>query len=111
MKEDSLWELHHPHDTNHLEAFKNKFITKFLPNEQTPLYQMIENKARIYLAMSIQSIGYQCFYRRLFTPTGIRPETEFAPLYLGSEDNSRKWFKLYRKTSVKISQMQRLEKS
>jgi hypothetical protein len=34
MKEESLSELHHPHDTNHVEGF-NKLLTKFLSKDPT----------------------------------------------------------------------------
>jgi hypothetical protein len=51
MKEDSLRKLHHPHDTNHMEAF-NKLIIKFLPKDRS-FCQTIENKVTTYLATCI----------------------------------------------------------
>jgi hypothetical protein len=33
MEEELLCEIHHPHDTNHVEGF-NKLITRFLPKEK-----------------------------------------------------------------------------
>jgi hypothetical protein len=107
MQEDSLRDLHHPHNTNHVEAF-NKLITKFLPKDRT-YCKTIENKARIHLAMCIQSVRYRRFYRRLFWRTGIRVDTKYTPLYLRSEDQMKAWRKFYRrKPVVKIARMRNL---
>ncbi len=51
-----LDEMLHEWDTNIVEGM-NKFFTKFLPKDRT--YAMtIENKVRLYLAVSIDLVGY-----------------------------------------------------
>ena len=61
LEEENLWEIHHPYDTNIVEGF-NKFLTKFLPKDRT--YALTtENKAQIYLAILIDSVGYEQGYK------------------------------------------------
>jgi hypothetical protein len=55
-----LAEMLHDWDTNIVEGM-NKFVTKFLPKDRT--YAMsIENQVRLYLAISIDSVGYTEIY-------------------------------------------------
>jgi hypothetical protein len=64
-----LEEMLHGWDTNIVEGM-NQFFTKFLPKNRT--YAMtIENKVRLYLAISIDSIGYTEVYRRIAEKSGL----------------------------------------
>jgi hypothetical protein len=76
MEEDSLRELHNPHNTNHVKAF-NQLIAKFLPKHRM-CCKTIEKKVRIHLAMCIQSVGYRRFYWRISGRTGIPVDTEYT---------------------------------
>jgi hypothetical protein len=64
-----LDEMMHGWDTNIVEGM-NKFFTKFLPKDQT-FAMTIENMVRLYLAISIDSVGYTEVYRRLGEKTGL----------------------------------------
>jgi hypothetical protein len=108
MQEDKLRQLFHQYDTNAVEGF-NKFLTKFLPKDRT-YCQTIENKARAMLAGGLQSIGYQQFYHRVFSLTGIEiREDDITSLFLRSEDSVKLWSRLHRhKQSVKVTRMRTL---
>jgi hypothetical protein len=64
-----LDEMMHEWDTNIVEGM-NKFFTKFLPKDRT-YATTIENMVRLYLAISIDSVGYTEVYRRLGEKTGL----------------------------------------
>jgi hypothetical protein len=105
MQDEKLRQLFHQFDTNSVEGF-NKFLTKFLHKDMT-LCQTIENAARAYLALCLQSIGYRQTYKRLFELTGIElNESDMTSLFLRSEDAMKLWKKVHRrKESVKIKRM------
>jgi ribosomal protein L37AE/L43A len=107
MEDSKLRQLWHQYDTNNVEAF-NKFLTKFLPKDRT-LCQTIENKARSYLAVGLQSIGYRQFYGRLFELAGVPLQTDdITSLFLRSEDQDKLWRKLHRrKEGYKITRMRK----
>ncbi len=102
MEDTKLRQLKHEYDTNNVEGF-NKFLTKFLPKDRT-YCRTIENKARSYLAVSLQSIGYRQFYSRLFELAGVPLEPDdVTSLFLRSEDQEKLWRQLHRqKEGVKI---------
>jgi hypothetical protein len=57
MVDDKLCQLYHQYNTNAVEGF-NKYLTKFLHKDKT-FCQSIENSARSYLAVTLQSIGFR----------------------------------------------------
>jgi hypothetical protein len=81
--------LFHGWDTNTVVSF-NKLLTKFLPEDRT-YYNTIENKARIHLALGLQSVGKKNFYERLFERTGMRGGGKFMNLYMKAEDRMHAW--------------------
>ena len=62
--DDALKDVHHSWHANKCESM-NKFITKFV-NKSTHLCRTIMGKARTYLVVSIDSIGYEEYYQTLF---------------------------------------------
>jgi hypothetical protein len=60
----ALQEVHHAWHTNKCESM-NQFITKFV-RKSGHLCMTIVGRARTYLAVSIDSIGYEEYYRTLF---------------------------------------------
>jgi hypothetical protein len=68
--DSSLWELWHQVHSNKCESL-NGFITRFLPKHKH-YCQTIVNEARTNVAISIDLVGYQEYYRRLFNTLGIR---------------------------------------
>lgn len=88
--DERLDEIHHEANTNVCEA-ANFFITKFLPKHKT-LCGTIADKSRVFLAMSILSVGYNRTIARLFHKAGIEfsgPIDQYS-LYL---DSRRAYFK------------------
>jgi hypothetical protein len=105
MEDSKLRQLWHKYDTNNVEAF-NKFLTEFLPKDKT-YCQTIENKARLMLAVGLQSVGYRKFYERVFSRTGVvLEEDDMTSLFLRKEDADKLWRKMHcRKESYKITRM------
>jgi hypothetical protein len=64
-----LNKMMHGWDTNIVEGM-TKFFMKFLPKDRT-YATMIENTVRLYLAISIDSVGYTEVYRHLGEKTGL----------------------------------------
>ena len=62
--DEALKEVHHEWHTNKCESM-NQFITKFI-RKSTYLCRTIVGKGRTYLAVGIDSIGYEDYYRTLF---------------------------------------------
>jgi hypothetical protein len=90
MEEEKLSMLFHQYDTQKVEGF-NKLLTKFLPKDKT-YCQTIENKARIHLAVGLQSVGFQQFYKRVFQLTGLKMvEDDITSCFFGSEDTAKLW--------------------
>jgi hypothetical protein len=78
----------HEHHTQRVEGF-NKLLTKFLPKDKTHC-QTIENKARMHLAVGLQSVGYQQWCERVFEITGMQlVEDDITALFFGSEDSDK----------------------
>ena len=68
--DEALSEIHHRYSTNKCESL-NKFITKFVRKDGHRC-RTICAKARAFVAVGVDSCGYSCFYRRLFSKLGIR---------------------------------------
>jgi hypothetical protein len=100
-----LDEMLHEWDTNIVEGM-NKFFTKFLPKDRT--YAMtIENKVRLYLAVSIDSVGYLETYRRIGAKTGLTICEVHKTMSL-QFDNRKSYRRMYRKTTkAKIARMRK----
>ncbi len=62
--DESLKDVHHRWHTNKCESM-NKFITKFV-NKSSHQCRTIVGKARTYVAVGIDSVGYEEYYRTLF---------------------------------------------
>jgi hypothetical protein len=60
----ALKDVHHLWPTNKCESI-NAFISKFV-NKTKHLCRTIVGKARTYLAISLDSVGYEAYYRTLF---------------------------------------------
>jgi hypothetical protein len=110
VDKDKLVQLFHGWDTNAVESF-NKLLTKFLPKDRT-YCKTIENKAIIHLALGLQSVGYEQFYKRLFEQTGIQGGGKYTNLYVRAEDDRmHAWKQLcQRKEEVKSRQMGKMYK-
>jgi hypothetical protein len=67
--DDALKEVHHEWHTNKCESM-NQFITKFV-RKSTYLCRTIVGKGRTFLAVGIDSIGYEDYYRALFDLLGL----------------------------------------
>jgi hypothetical protein len=67
--EEALRDLYHEVHSNKCESI-NGFITKFLPKKKH-FCRTIANPGRTYLALGIDSLGYQEYYRRLFIELGL----------------------------------------
>jgi hypothetical protein len=104
MDKEKLVQLFHGWDENAVESF-NKLLTKFLPNDRT-YCNMIENKARIHLALGLQSVGYKQFHKHLFERTRIKGHGRLTNLYVRAEDRMHAWKRLYQRLEeVKSRQM------
>lgn len=64
MEEAKLKQLFHEYDTNSVEDF-DCFLTKFLPKDKT-YCQTKQNETCVYLAVSLQFLGFKKFYKHLF---------------------------------------------
>jgi hypothetical protein len=103
-----LKEMLHEWDTNIVEGM-NKFFTKFLPKDRT-FAMTIENKVRLYLAVSIDSVGYTEVYRRIAEKTGLTICGVLKNLNL-QLDKEKSYRREYRKLKVnKIKRMRKLYK-
>jgi hypothetical protein len=90
MADAKLRQLFHLYNTNSVEGI-NKFLTEFFPKDRT-YRQTIENQARVYLAVGLQSIGYRQVYKRTFELKGIKlMEDDMTSLFLRSEDIMQLW--------------------
>jgi hypothetical protein len=67
--EEGLRDLYHDVHSNKCESI-NGFVTKVLPKKKH-FYRTIADPGRTYLALGIDSLGYQEFYRRLFIELGL----------------------------------------
>jgi hypothetical protein len=65
----ALREIHHLWHTNKCE-YMNKFISKFV-HKTMHLCMTIVGRARTYLAVSLDSVGYEEYYRTLFGILGL----------------------------------------
>ena len=65
----ALRDIHHEWHTNKCESM-NRFITKFI-NKSSHLCRSIVGKARTYLAVGLDSVGYEEYYRTLFGILGL----------------------------------------
>jgi hypothetical protein len=105
---DKLVQLFHGWDTNTVESFKKR-LTKFLPKDRTFWNTTIENKARIHVALGLQSVGYKHFYQQLLKGTGIKGDGHFTNLYVRAEDRMHAWKGLYQRLEeVKSRQMEKM---
>ena len=95
----------HEWDTNIVEGM-NKFFTNFLPKDRT--YCMtIENKVRLYLAISIDSVGYLETYRRIAEKTGLTVCGVHRSMNR-QFDEMKSYRRMYRKlTKAKIARMRK----
>jgi hypothetical protein len=69
MTEEGLSDLYHDVHSNKCESI-NGFVTKFLPKKKH-FCRTIANPGRRYLALGIDSLGYEEYYRRLFIKLGL----------------------------------------
>jgi hypothetical protein len=88
MTDSSLWELWHEVHSNKCESL-NEFITNFLPKHKHYCRTII-NEARTYVAISINLVGFQEYYRRLFERLGILERT-ITSKHLRRLDHRRQW--------------------
>ena len=72
--DEALKDVHHLWHTNKCESI-NAFISKFVPKTKH-LCRTIVGKARTYLAISLDSIGYEEYYRTLFDLLGLDYDEE-----------------------------------
>jgi hypothetical protein len=72
--DEALKEVHHLWHTNKCESI-NAFISKFVPKTKH-LCRTIVGKARTYLAISLDSVGYEEYYRTLFELIDLEYDTE-----------------------------------
>jgi hypothetical protein len=72
--DESLREVHHEWHTNKCESM-NQFITKFI-RKCSHLCMTIVGRARTYLAVGIDSVGYEDYYRSLFQLLKIEYDEE-----------------------------------
>jgi hypothetical protein len=109
MDKDKLVQLFHGWDKDAVESF-NKLLTRFLPKDR--MYcNTIENKARIHVALGLQSVGYKQFYKHLFERTGIQGDGHFINLYVRAEDRMHAWKELYQRLeAVKSRRMEKVYK-
>ena len=76
VNDESLKDMHLKFDMNKKEYF-NKLVIKFVP-KTSYLCGSIASKAHVYVAASIDSIGYVSFYYTLYSILGVKYPT---PLY------------------------------
>jgi hypothetical protein len=86
--DSALWELWHQVHSNKCESL-NGFITKFLPKHKHYCRTII-NEARTNVAISIDSLGYQEYYKLLMEKLGIM-QTSITSEHLRRLDHRRKW--------------------
>jgi hypothetical protein len=91
--DQALHEIHHEWHTNKCESM-NKFITKFI-NKSTHLCRSIVGKARTYLAVGLDSIGYEEYYRTLFGILGLDYDERICGLSHRRLDKKKIWHKNY----------------
>jgi hypothetical protein len=89
----ALHDIHHEWHTNKCESM-NKFITKFI-NKSTHLCRSIVGKARTYLAVGLDSVGYEDYYRTLFGVLGIDYDERICGVSHRRLDKRKIWNKTY----------------
>jgi hypothetical protein len=67
--EDALKEIFHELHSNKCESL-NGMITKFIPKVKH-LCRTLSNKSRTYMAIGLDSVGYEEYFRRLFILLGL----------------------------------------
>ena len=92
--DESLKDVHHSWHTNKCESM-NKFISKFV-NKSTHLCRTIVGKARTYVAVSIDSIGYEDYYSTLFDLLDLDYDDDIMAISHQRMDKNKKWRQGYR---------------
>jgi hypothetical protein len=93
--DESLREVHHSYHTNKCESM-NKFITKFV-DKSLHLCRTIVGKARTYVAVGIDSVGYEEYYRRLFELIDLDYDDDIMGTHHRRLDAKKVWKKRYDK--------------
>jgi hypothetical protein len=91
--DESLEEVHHEYHTNKCESL-NKFVTKFV-DKSVHLCRTIVGKARTYVAVGIDSVGYEEYYRRLFELLDLDYDDEIMMAHHRRLDTNKAWKKEY----------------
>jgi hypothetical protein len=109
-----LRDIHHEWHTNKCESMNN-FICKFIP-KTTHLCMSIVGQARTYLAVGLDSVGYEDYYRTLFGILGLHYNENVCGLSHQRLDNNKKYQRTYfkrpnvrrdrcKKRAIKIREM------
>jgi hypothetical protein len=93
--DQALRDIHHEWHTNKCESM-NKFITKFVL-KSTHLCRTIAGKARTFLAVGLDSVGYEDYYRTLFGILGLDYDERICGLSHRRLDKKKIWHKNYSK--------------
>ena len=95
VSDEWLPQIWHMWNTNKNENV-NKLITKFVP-KTTYLCQTIVAKLRIYVAIGIDSIGQEEYYKRLYKKLGIQYDDTIAKYQHMAMDYQQKYRETYKK--------------
>jgi hypothetical protein len=93
--DENLRSIHHAWHTNKCESMNN-FIAKFV-RKSMHLCRSIVGKARTYLAVSLDSVGYEDYYRTLFGILGLHYDETICGTSHRRLDNRKKFERTYNK--------------
>jgi hypothetical protein len=71
---DNLHDIWHEVHSNKCESL-NGFIIKFLPKHKHYCRTIVNRGARTYVAIGIDSVGYQKYYQHLWKMLGLAPSS------------------------------------
>jgi hypothetical protein len=95
--DDALRDIHHEWHTNKCESM-NKFITKFIP-KYMHLCMSIIGKGRTYMAVGLDSVGYDVYFRTLFDILGLDYDEKICGLSHQRLDSVKKYHQTYNNKS------------
>jgi hypothetical protein len=86
-------DIHHKWHTNKCESMNN-FIKKFIP-KYMHLCMSIIGKGRTYLAVGLDSVGYEVYFRTIFDILGLDYDEKICGLHHQRLDNMKKYYQTH----------------
>ena len=97
--DEGLRDMYHPYDTNKCESM-NKFITNFVP-KHTYFAKTVNWQGRVYLAIGIDSIGYEKYFETLFQKLSLTMTKENRRMFQRLDNRRTKNYEYHQQAHVK----------